>query len=113
MMGLAVRPTQLGAQHLEPDRRGDAAPAPRSAPPGSSTGAATPPRPARPGVTHAVDLEIQAGVDPGPAGAPSTLFYRWSCCCGKAGPWHTGEARAAARSARDGGRKHVAAMERG
>lgn len=61
---------------------------------------------------HAVEIEIQAGVDPGPAGVPSMLSCRWRCCCGRGGPWHAGEARAA-RSARDGGRKHVAAMERG
>jgi hypothetical protein len=61
---------------------------------------------------HAVEIEIQAGMDPGPLGAPSVLSYRWRCCCGRVGPWHAGEARAA-RGARDGGRQHVAAMERG
>jgi hypothetical protein len=62
---------------------------------------------------HAVAIEVLAGVDPGPASARPTLSYRWRCTCDQAGPWHVGEPGRAARSARDGGRKHVAAMERG
>jgi hypothetical protein len=41
--------------------------------------------------------------------------YRWECSCGDRGPWKTarnkGHAKAA-RSARNGGARHVAAMEK-
>ena len=63
---------------------------------------------------HAVEIEQ-------PASAASTvsplLWYRWRCSCGQVGPWRTASkasgAVRAARSARTGGRQHVAAMERG
>lgn len=34
-------------------------------------------------------------------------WYRWLCSCGKAGNWNR-----VARAARNGGQRHVAAMER-
>jgi hypothetical protein len=46
-----------------------------------------------------------------------SLWYRWRCSCGEVGPWRVasklGGAVKAVRSARRGGQRHVAAMERG
>jgi len=80
---------------------------------------------------HAVEIQM------GAAGDPAELRYRWRCCCGKVGSWRSGteatlyaapaatipadaaawlagrHAAEAARSARRGGQRHVAAMERG
>lgn len=49
---------------------------------------------------------------------PTGSAYRWRCSCGKQGEWRYGGNRgsidsAAVRSARNGGARHVAAMERG
>jgi hypothetical protein len=67
--------------------------------------------------THVVDLQTQVmGAD----GKPTGVFrYRWRCSCGGHGKrWHTGTTESgthasAARKARTGGARHVAAMERG
>lgn len=66
-------------------------------------------------VGHAVDIQTQ--VSDGCA-----FRYRWRCACGRVGPWQasvatehgTVERRPAlcARAARNGGARHVAAMER-
>lgn len=66
---------------------------------------------------HAVDVQTQAQTDE--AGNPTGMFrYRWRCSCDRVGPWRTGtddsgHHAAAAQSARNGGARHVAAMERG
>lgn len=66
---------------------------------------------------HVVDLHTQAQTDED--GNPTGCFrYCWRCSCGFSGPWHTGtddsgHHEKAARSARTGGQRHVAAMERG
>lgn len=65
---------------------------------------------------HVVDVQTQMG---GTLQYPSGLFrYRWRCACGKVGYWRYGSAEsgahgAAARMARNGGARYVAAMERG
>lgn len=67
--------------------------------------------------THAVD--VQTNVQSDAQGGPTGVFrYRWRCSCGRCGRWHAGShdvgAHAdAARRARNGGARHVAAMERG
>jgi hypothetical protein len=82
---------------------------------------------------HAVEIQTDSSA----AGDHAELRYRWRCCCGKVGPWRSGTeatlyaapaatipadaaawhasrvAARAARSARRGGQRHVAAMERG
>jgi len=63
---------------------------------------------------HAVEIEQPLSAV---STVPCLLWYRWRCTCGEVGRWRktsrsAGAARAA-RSARDGGRQHVAAMERG
>jgi hypothetical protein len=53
---------------------------------------------------HVVDtLTIPAGE------GHSDYRFRWRCTCGRAGKWHA----ARVSSARNGGARHVAAMERG
>lgn len=72
----------------------------------------------RPAIAHVFEIktEVQADAKTGePTGA---LRYRWACSCGGSGPWRTGgrgigRHGRAARSARRGGERHVAAMERG
>lgn len=65
-------------------------------------------------MTHAIDIEQPASAV---SAVSPLLWYRWRCCCGQVGAWRKaskpGGAVRAARSARDGGRKHVAVMERG
>lgn len=64
--------------------------------------------------SHVVDTQTQ--IEMGPDGQPTGKFrYRWCCSCGDAGKrWHqAGGAARAARRARNGGVRHVAAMERG
>lgn len=82
---------------------------------------------------HAVEIQTDSSA----TGDPAKLRHRWRCCCGKVGPWRSGMeatlsvapaatipadaaawhagrvAAQAARSARRGGQRHVAAMERG
>lgn len=41
--------------------------------------------------------------------SPIGQRYRWRCCCGRIGGWTLSRAR----STRNGGARHVAAMERG
>jgi hypothetical protein len=66
---------------------------------------------------HVVEIHTQLQSDE--EGNPTGCFrYRWRCSCGKHGPWRTGTTdsghhAAAASSARTGGTRHVAAMERG
>lgn len=66
---------------------------------------------------HKVDVQTQAQTDDD--GNPTGMFrYRWRCACHRVGPWRTGADDSghhakAARSARSGGARHVAAMERG
>lgn len=65
---------------------------------------------------HVVDLQTQAQRDD--AGNPTGMFrYRWRCSCGARGQWQTGSDDSghhaeSARRARNGGQRHVAAMER-
>lgn len=68
---------------------------------------------------HRFDTETQLQADAA-TGDPTGVFrYRWKCTCGRVGPWKSGGAKRsgqhakAARSARVGGERHVAAMERG
>lgn len=67
--------------------------------------------------SRATDIQTQAQTDE--AGNPTGMFrYRWRCAAGcKPGPWRegsddSGHHAEAARSARNGGARHVAAMER-
>lgn len=66
---------------------------------------------------HVVDLRTAIALDA--AGVPTGGFrYRWRCSCGEQGRWHatdkqSGSGDRAARRARNGGARHVAAMERG
>lgn len=65
---------------------------------------------ARPELTrtsHVVEVESWLS---GQSSVEIVCRYRWRCACGDTGDWHAGPM--AARSARDGGGKHVAAMER-
>lgn len=63
---------------------------------------------------HAIAIHTQVATDAEPTGA---VRYRWRCACGRDGAWrtarHGGSPAIAARSARTGGARHVAAMERG
>lgn len=67
---------------------------------------------------HKFEIKTQIHADP-KTGEPTGVFrYRWSCSCGKVGPWKHGSKRSgqhakAAHSASVGGERHVAAMERG
>lgn len=60
---------------------------------------------------HVASLQTQIQMDVD--GEPTGVFrYRWRCSCGDAGKkWYSGGGKAA-ESARDGGARHVAAMER-
>lgn len=65
--------------------------------------------------THKVDVQTQADDE---AGNPVGVYrYRWRCSCGRIGPWKSGASGSgggpAPRRARNGGARHVAAMERG
>lgn len=67
---------------------------------------------------HTFDTQTQIQADA--SGEPTGVFrYRWRCSCGRVGPWKSGGAKrsglhaAAAKAARVGGERHVAAMERG
>ena len=69
-------------------------------------------------VAHKIDIQTQGAADPA-TGEPVGIFrYRWQCSCGaRHGPWHQGSTDSgshakAARRARNGGARHVAAMER-
>lgn len=68
--------------------------------------------------THKIDIKTQIATD-GVTTEPVGIFrYQWRCSCGKSGPWCEGSSEsgthaAAGRRARNGGRQHVAAMERG
>lgn len=52
-------------------------------------------------------VEIKTDVEP----ELGATVHRWHCSCGYVGDWKVGEG--AARRARNGGARHVAAMERG
>lgn len=66
---------------------------------------------------HKTEIQTQASADD--RGEPTGVFrYRWRCSCGRVGPWRvggevSGQHAKASRSARTGGERHVAAMERG
>lgn len=63
-------------------------------------------------VAHAIAIHTQVAAD-----ATGAMRYRWRCSCGRDGSWrtarHGGSPAIAARSARNGGARHVAAMGRG
>lgn len=65
-------------------------------------------------MTHAIDLQIQ--IESVDGDATGRFRYRWRCTCQRvAKRWHDsldGGAGAAAKRARTGGARHVAAMER-
>lgn len=68
-------------------------------------------------MAHLVEIQTQAQQDD--AGNPTGMFrYRWRCSCGAPpGPWcegsdDSGHHAESARRARNGGRRHVAAMDR-
>lgn len=65
---------------------------------------------------HATILQIQIANDEH-GQATAGVRYRWACSCGETGKrWHAskpdGSGASAARSARRGGARHVAAMSR-
>lgn len=67
---------------------------------------------------HKFELKTQIHSAPKTGEPTGVLRYCWSCSCGSVGPWKQGGRRRgqhakAARSARVGGQRHVAAMERG
>lgn len=70
-------------------------------------------------VLHKADVQTEVQLD-AKTGEPTGVFsYRWRCSCNcRPGPWqegdqHGGSHANAARRARNGGQRHVAAMERG
>lgn len=69
-------------------------------------------------IAHKTEIKTQIQADAA-TGEPNGVFrYRWFCTCGRVGPWKNGDKASgqhatAARRARDGGLRHVAAMERG
>lgn len=66
---------------------------------------------------HVVDMQTQIQI--GHGADPTAVRYRWRCSCGAvAKQWHasgseSGSTANAARRARNGGARHVAAQERG
>jgi hypothetical protein len=69
-------------------------------------------------VTHRIDIKTQIALDPTTNEPVGISRYQWRCACGQSGKWHQGSTESgthakAARSARNGGQRHVAAMERG
>lgn len=67
---------------------------------------------------HTFEIKTQSAIDAVTGEAAGVFRYRWSCSCGEVGPWRPGGKRSgqhakAVRSARVGGERHVAAMERG
>lgn len=68
-------------------------------------------------IPHTFEIKTQVQADAA-TGEPTGGFrYRWACSCGRVGPWKSGGSGSgggtAARRARTGGERHVAAMERG
>lgn len=58
----------------------------------------------------AIDSDIRTAIDNhGATYQTAASRYRWRCSCGRVGGWTLSRVRAA----RNGGARHVAAMERG